>query len=94
MELLAQPKLDAIVELMGGLEPARTYISMALEAGRAWVAAGALSDALDVVASLASWRELPRTSRWLVAASAGGAALTGAAGALAVRPGRNAAHPR
>ena len=55
---------------------------------RAWVAAGALSDALDVVASLASWRELPRVGRWLVAASAGGAALAGAAGALAVRPGR------
>jgi len=54
-----------------------------------WVAAGALSDALDVVASLASWRELPRTGRWLVVASAGGAALTGAAGALAVRPDRN-----
>jgi hypothetical protein len=51
----------------------------------AWVAAGALSDALDVVASLSSWRELPRTGRWLVAASAGGAALTGLAGALAVR---------
>jgi len=49
---------------------------------RAWVAAGALSDALDVVASLSSWHELPRVSRWLVAASAGGAALTGAAGAL------------
>jgi hypothetical protein len=51
----------------------------------AWVAAGALSDALDVVASLASWRDLPPRSRWLVAASAGSAALTGAAGALAVR---------
>jgi hypothetical protein len=49
---------------------------------RAWVAAGALSDALDVVASLASWRELPRVTRWLVAASAAGAALAGAAGAL------------
>ena len=48
----------------------------------AWVAAGALSDALDVAASLASWRELPRVTRWLVAASAGGAALTGAAAAL------------
>jgi hypothetical protein len=58
----------------------------------AWVAAGALSDALDVVASLASWRDLPRTGRWLVAASAGAAALTGAAGALALRPSRNA-HP-
>ena len=48
----------------------------------AWVAAGALSDALDVAASLASWRELPRMTRWLVAGSAGGAALTGAAAAL------------
>ena len=47
-----------------------------------WVAAGALSDALDVAASLASWRDLPRITRWLVAASAGGAALTGAAAAL------------
>ena len=48
----------------------------------AWVAAGALSDALDVAASLASWGELPQITRWLVAASAGGAALTGAAAAL------------
>src|SRR5450755_463871 len=57
----------------------------------AWVAAGALSDALDVAASLASWRELPRIGRWLVVASAGGAALTGAAGALAVRASRDPA---
>jgi hypothetical protein len=45
----------------------------------AWVAAGALSDALDVAASAASWGELPRLTRWLVAASAGGAAVAGAA---------------
>jgi|SRR5580704_3615869 hypothetical protein len=57
-----------------------------------WVAAGALSDALDVAASLASWRELPRVGRWLVVGSAAGAALTGAAGALAVRTSRNG-HP-
>jgi hypothetical protein len=50
---------------------------------RAWFAAGALSDALDVAASLASWRELPKVTRWLVVASAGGAALAGAAGAVA-----------
>ena len=58
------------------------------EAGsaRAWVAAGALSDALDVVASVSSWDELPRFTRWLVAASAGGAALAGAAGSLALSP--------
>jgi len=61
------------------------------ESACAWVAAGALSDALDVIASLSSWRELPQRGRWLVIASASGAALTGAAGALAVRPGRNGA---
>lgn len=53
----------------------------------AWVAAGALSDALDVATSLVSWRELPRVTRWLVVGSAAGAAITGAAGALALRPG-------
>jgi hypothetical protein len=68
----------------------------AAEAGsaRAWVAAGALSDALDVVASLKSWPDLPRVTRWLVAASAGGAALAGAAGALVagrVEPDRHSA---
>jgi hypothetical protein len=47
-----------------------------------WVAAGALSDGLDVVASLASWRELPRLTRWLVLGSAGGAAVIGAAFAV------------
>lgn len=58
---------------------------------RTWVAAGALSDALDVVASLSSWHELPRISRWLVAGSAGGAALVGAAGAIAMQPNWNGA---
>jgi|SRR6266852_702079 len=33
-QLLAQPQLDAVVEVMGGLEPAHTYINAALEAGR------------------------------------------------------------
>jgi hypothetical protein len=61
------------------------------ESACAWIAAGALSDALDVVAGLSSWRELPHRSRWLVLVSAGGAALTGAAGALAVRSDRNSA---
>jgi hypothetical protein len=54
---------------------------------RVWVAAGALSDALDVAATVAAWHELPRAGRWLVTLSAGGAALTGAAGAVAARPG-------
>jgi hypothetical protein len=71
-------------DLALGLGALAALRAPASEAGsaRAWVAAGALSDALDVVASLASWRELPRVTRWLVAASAAGAAVVGAAGAL------------
>jgi hypothetical protein len=49
-----------------------------------WIAAGALSDALDVAATAAAWPELPRYTRWLVAASAGSAALAGTAGAIAM----------
>jgi hypothetical protein len=52
----------------------------------AWIAAGALSDTLDVVASLSSWRRLPRTGRWLVAGSAAAAALVGAAAAVVMSP--------
>jgi hypothetical protein len=76
--------LGALAALAGPASEARS--------ARAWVAAGALSDALDVVASVSSWRELPRVTRWLVAVSAGGAALTGAAGALVagrVEPGQD-----
>lgn len=54
----------------------------------AWIAAGALSDALDVAATVAAWSELPRRTRWLVAASAGGAALAGAASVIATLTGR------
>jgi hypothetical protein len=54
----------------------------------AWVAAGAVSDSLDVVATVSSWRELPRVGRWLVVLSAGAAALVGAAGARTMRADR------
>jgi hypothetical protein len=47
----------------------------------AWVAAGALADSLDVLATVAAWDELPPAGRWLVAVSAGGAAVAGAAAA-------------
>jgi hypothetical protein len=50
----------------------------------AWYAAGALSDALDFAITAAQWPRLPRTTRWLVAASAGGAAIVGAAGTVAL----------
>ena len=72
--------LGALAALQGpGAEPG---------SAAAWVAAGALSDALDVAASVASWRDLPRVTRWLVTASAGGAALTGAAAALTLATSR------
>jgi hypothetical protein len=50
-------------------------------AGRAgaWVGAGALADSLDVLATAASWDDLPTIGRWLVIMSAGGAAALGAA---------------
>ncbi len=50
----------------------------------AWYAAGALSDAFDVATTVAAWPRLPRFTRWLVLASAGGAAILGAAGTAAV----------
>ena len=38
-QLLAQPQLDAVVEVMGGREPAHTYIHTALQAGRQLITA-------------------------------------------------------
>jgi len=46
-----------------------------------WVAAGAISDALDVAASALAWQRLPRVWRWLVVSSAGAAACVGLAAA-------------
>ena len=46
-----------------------------------WIGVGALSDAMDVLATVAAWDELPPVGRWLVAMSAGGAAVAGAAAA-------------
>jgi hypothetical protein len=54
-----------------------------LGSASAWYAAGALSDACDVAITVAAWPRLPKFTRWLVAASAGGAAIVGAAGAVA-----------
>ncbi len=67
---------------LGALAAARKTPEYPQSAG-AWFAAGALSDALDVAVTAAAWRRLPRATRWLVAASAGGAAVAGAAGAIA-----------
>jgi hypothetical protein len=68
---------------LGALAALRQGPSGSAAAG-AWCAAGALADALDVVTTVTAWSRLPRFTRWLVAASAGGAALAGAAGAAAL----------
>lgn len=69
---------------LGALAAARGAPSGSRSAS-AWYAAGALSDALDVAVTVAAWPRLPRATRWLIAVSAGGAAIAGAAGALAAR---------
>jgi hypothetical protein len=52
-----------------------------------WVGLGAMADSLDVLATAIAWDELPSIGRWLVAASAGGAAVTGAAAAWSLVTG-------
>jgi hypothetical protein len=46
-----------------------------------WVGMAAMADGLDVLATAIAWDELPAISRWLVAGSAAGAAVVGAAAA-------------
>jgi|SRR5579875_1050088 hypothetical protein len=50
-----------------------------------WAGAGALADALDTAVTIARFRQLPRDGRGLVLASAGSAALLGAAAAARLR---------
>jgi hypothetical protein len=47
-------------------------------AARAWIGLAAVADTCDAVTTAVAWRELP-ASKWLVAASAAGAAAVGAA---------------
>jgi hypothetical protein len=75
---------------LGALNAARQG-PRARGAASGWFAAGALSDALDVTATVAAWPGLPRVTRWLIAASAGGAAVAGALGAVAMLGGQSEA---
>jgi hypothetical protein len=52
-----------------------------------WVGMGAAADSLDLLATLGAWPKLPAVGRWLVALSAGGAAVTGGAAAWALLSG-------
>jgi hypothetical protein len=53
-----------------------------------WVGLGAATDSLDVLVTLGAWPKLPAVGRWLVALSAGGAAVTGGAAAWALLTGQ------
>jgi hypothetical protein len=54
---------------------------------RLWVLAGALADALDVVATRLTFAELPRVGRWLVITAAGAGAVAGVAAAALLPSG-------
>lgn len=45
------------------------------------MAAGGLADAVDALATVLSFRRLPRAGRWMVLAAAGGAAAVAAVSA-------------
>jgi hypothetical protein len=47
----------------------------------AWVGFSAFADSVDLVTTAAAWDELPALGRWLIATSAGGAAVVGAVAA-------------
>ena len=36
-EILEDPEIEIVVEVMGGIEPARTYITEALHAGKQFI---------------------------------------------------------
>jgi hypothetical protein len=57
------------------------------DAGR-WVGMSAAADSLDVLATVGAWPKLPAVGRWLVALSAGGAAVAGGAAAWVLITGQ------
>ncbi|HEY3952822.1 MAG TPA: hypothetical protein VGM53_05560 [Streptosporangiaceae bacterium] len=70
---------------LGRAQPSGTGGAAAGPADAAlWVGLGAAADSLDVLATMRAWPKLPAVGRWLVALSAGGAAVAGGAAAWAL----------
>lgn len=69
-EILADPKIDAVVEVLGGMEPARTFAEKALRAGKHFVSANKLMISSDMKALTAAAREGKAQMR--ISASVGG----------------------
>ncbi|MBV9142890.1 MAG: hypothetical protein JO115_18590 [Pseudonocardiales bacterium] len=49
---------------------------------RGWILAGAFSDAVDAIATITSWRDLPAWGRLAVVSAAGGGAILGGSTAV------------
>jgi hypothetical protein len=60
---------------------AGTSAGTAAKTAGAWVGFAAVADSLDLVTTAAAWDELPTVGRWLIATTAGGAAVVGAVAA-------------
>jgi hypothetical protein len=58
-----------------------TSAGAAAKTAGAWVGFAAVADSLDLVTTAAAWDELPAVGRWVIAATAGGAAVVGAVAA-------------
>jgi hypothetical protein len=85
----ALPDAQAFLRGMGGREIGLGLgMLAAVRAGRpvqAWVVAGLLADASDLVGIAGAWRHMPPTNRWLGLGTAGAAAAAGV-GVLASLP--------
>ena len=55
-EILADPKIEAVVEVLGGVEPARSFVQAALRAGKHVVTANNLMLSSDLPGILAAAR--------------------------------------
>lgn len=69
-EILADPEIDAVVELLGGVEPAHTFAEKALKAGKNLVSANKLMISSDMESLIAAARESGAQIR--ISASVGG----------------------
>jgi hypothetical protein len=92
-ERAGEPGVQVLARALGARDVALGVVALAAcargSAGsrRATVGLGAFADGVDAAATLLAWRALPRGSRYLALAAAGGAAALGAHAALTGRQG-------
>jgi hypothetical protein len=83
---IADRRVDALARAIGVRDLALglgAFVALERDVpARGWFEAAALCDAVDAVATLLVFRELPRQQRWMIVA----AAITGAAASVRVAP--------